>query len=287
MKNFPDKIEDLEKSALSRERAKTLYQNSTHFAEFKKSQLTKRWGTVDQAGKEVWGKNSYHKKTLQAIEAGVRCTYCKNTSFLKLNVTEAKTSEEMIKRSDMGTIKTTKAGLRQGAANIGRGIAKGHSKPTVKTHKKYLFEDNRTVPSLLGKCNQLEVIHDPPGGLYPIRILVLATTKRRLRPLPLLLPFPTALQQACKCLQGLRLKRRLLLGRYLITSTHGRRRFPNHVASGGSPPVSSHSFAGSGKTFSRPVQTCRPASGSSGLPSIFSSMRRLHLEDCSKYAFSS
>ena len=115
---------------------------------------------------DVKEKYSYHKKTLKAIDAGVRYTYGRNASFLEQNATAPQSGEEMLSRQETMKIKTMKAGLRNGAADIGKGIAKVQSKPTLKTYKKHLFEDIRTVRGLLGECLKIDAIPNPPRSLH-------------------------------------------------------------------------------------------------------------------------
>jgi len=115
---------------------------------------------------DVEGKFSYHKKTLKAIESGVRYHYGKHASFLENNATEPKDGQEMLSRQERMKIKTMKAGLRNGAADINKGIAKVQSKPKLKTYIKHLGEDIRTVRGLLGECRGIEAIPNPPNALY-------------------------------------------------------------------------------------------------------------------------
>jgi len=115
---------------------------------------------------DVKEKYSYQKKTLKAIDAGVRYTYGRNASFLEQNATAPQDGQEMLTRQETMKIKTMKAGLRNGAADIGKGIAKVQSKPKLKTYKKYLFEDIRTVRGLLGECLKIDAIPNPPKSLH-------------------------------------------------------------------------------------------------------------------------
>ena len=117
------------------------------------------------AGEKVEKQFRFQKKNLKAIESGVRYTYGKHTSFLEQNATMARSSDEMLSREAAIKIKTMKAGLRNGVADLGKGIAKVQSKPKLKTYKKYLLEDIRTVRGLLGDCKKIAEIPDPPKGL--------------------------------------------------------------------------------------------------------------------------
>ena len=119
-----------------------------------------------KGGADVQGKYSYHKKTLKAIESGVRYHYGRNASNLEQNATEAKDGQEMLSRQETIKIKTMKAGLRNGAADINKGIAKAQSKPRLKTYRKHLAEDIRTVRGLLAECRAIDAIPNPSQKLY-------------------------------------------------------------------------------------------------------------------------
>ncbi len=118
------------------------------------------------AGEVMEDKFSLHKKNLKAIESGVRYAYGKHVSFLEQNVTEASSPEEMLERQDAMKIKPMKAGLRNVAADLGKGIKQVNSEPTIAAYKKHLLEDIRTARGLLGECKQLDAIKDPPNGLH-------------------------------------------------------------------------------------------------------------------------